>query len=56
MTTDRSEPWWALPGAVDIWNTRLTKEVACETCQCIPVPKAEGGIRVVSSLKLRMEW
>lgn len=41
---------------VGISKTMLIKEVACETCQWMPVPVAEVGMRVVSSLKFRIEW
>jgi hypothetical protein len=37
-------PWWALPDAVLSWKTILIKEVACETCQWMPVPVAEAGM------------
>jgi hypothetical protein len=47
-------PCCALPEAVDISTTMLMSDVACETCQWIPVP-VFGGCCRRSMTKLRME-
>ena len=39
------------PAAVLMTNSILTREVACATCQWIPVVVAVGGVRVVSMMK-----
>lgn len=39
------------PAAVLMINSILTREVACATCQWIPVVVAVGGVRVVSMMK-----
>lgn len=53
-----NKAWWAVLDAADRWKTRLNNEVACATCQCMPVPVLCGGILEYTSdetLPLRLE-
>ncbi len=41
---------------VGILKTMFVNDVAWETCQWMPVPDDDGGMRVVSRIKLRIAW